>query len=115
MLDRGAKTRAAVLAAQTNPEVQRLVQAVAAVLETEPGKLLFANLYFRGGFDKTDNAGGDQTVADFNRGRRALYVELRSLVPKTHRKTLLEVELLAEDGWGSGLPKPKAEEADPAK
>lgn len=111
MLDRTQKTRAA-LAAQENPEAKKVQQAFAAVLETEPGKLLFAHLYFRGGFDKTDNEGADQTVADFNRGRRALYVELRRLVPKTHRKTLLEVELLAEQGWGSGLPLPAADKAD---
>lgn len=104
--------------APENPEAKKIEQAIAAVLETDPGKLLFAHLFNRCGYDRADHALNRQTgelVEDFNAKRRAVYVELRALVPKTHRKTLLEVELLAEDGWGSGNPIPQSKPAAEAE
>jgi hypothetical protein len=120
MLDRGAKARAAALDAQKNPEAEKVVQAFAAVLETEPGKLLFAHLFYMAGYDKADHVTGregDDAATEFNTIRRSFYVDVRKRVPRTHRKTLMEVELLAENGWGSGLPatSSKAPEAEPAK
>lgn len=114
MLGRNAQK---VLAAQTerNPETEKIQQAFAAVLETEPGKLLFAHLFFLAGYDKADHVIGSDAATEFNTIRRSFYVDVRKRVPRTHRKTLSEVELLAEAGWGSGLPLPtKAEEADSA-
>lgn len=101
-----------VLAKKDDVEALKVVKAFAAVLETEPGKVLFAHLFYRAGYNLPDVATNPRdgeisdSASNFNRGRRALYAELRALVPKSHRKTLLEVELLAEEGWGSGLPKP---------
>jgi len=106
MLDRGAKVREALAAARTEaPEARRVQQAFATVLETDAGKLLFAHLFFLSGYDKADHVvgreGSDEATA-FNTIRRSFYVDVRNRVPRTHRKTLLEVELLAEEGWGSG-------------
>ena len=112
--------RTALAAAQENPEAKKVQQAFAAVLETEPGKLLFAHLFYLAGYDKADHVvgreGADAATA-FNTIRRSFYVDVRARVPKTHRKTLLDVELLAEEGWGSGvpLPKPAPEGTDTAK
>ena len=111
MLGRGAKVIAAI---EREPELEKLVQSIAAVLETDPGKFLFAHLFYRAGYNRIDNGLHPKTgevmesASTFNVARRALYAEIRALVPKSHRKTLLEVELLAEDGWGSGLQKPAA-------
>lgn len=113
MLGRTAQLRAEMASAD-GAELRELVQSIAAVIETEPGKRLFAHLFYRAGYNRTDHTldpkSGEivESAANFNRGRRALYAEIRALVPKSHRKTLLEVELLAEDGWGSGLQKPAA-------
>ena len=113
MLDRSAKVRAQMAAAQDNPEAKKVQAAFAAVLETEPGKLLFAHLFFMAGYDKADHVVGNAEATAFNTVRRSFYVDVRKRIPRTHRHTLLEVELLAEEGWGSGLPlpKPKAEDA----
>ena len=107
MLDRGAKAREAALAAATdNPEAKKVQAAFASVLETDAGKLVFAHLFFLAGYDKADRVGGDEAaVGEFNLIRRSFYVDVRNRVPRTHRKTLLEVELLAEEGWGSGRQK----------
>lgn len=110
-----------VLAKSEDPEAKKVMESFAAVLDTEPGKRVFAHLFFLAGYDKADHVlsprDGEvvESATGFNTIRRSFYVDVRNRVPKSHRKTLLEVELLAEEGWGSGLPKPAAEKADSAK
>lgn len=112
MLKRTARVIAEL---ESNPEAEKVMKAFGAVLETDPGKILFAHLFYLAGYDKADHVAGhehNEQAAEFNMIRRSFYVAVRKRVPKTHRKTLLEVELLAEDGFGSGLPKPADKKAE---
>jgi len=109
MLDRAASKAAPT--AIRNAELEQLQQALAAVLETEPGKRLFAHLFYRAGYNRAEYIGVESAL-QFNQARRALYAEIRALVPASHRKVLSEVELLAEDGWGSGNARPAPQEKE---